>query len=193
MNEQLKFANLRPSASMPRAPRKYTAADIFFFLKAGLLDDNAKFELLDGAIIPMSPKGNEHETMRLKIARWLQSPWAKKFDSLQEHTLTIDDGSLMEPDFVLFKGGRQDLLDPLTGAEICLLIEVADTSLGYDLTKKAAKYARFGAAEYWVVNATTGETTIHRGASKRGWSEREKVPAGKPLAPRCAPRAFLKL
>ena len=57
---------------MPSAPRKYTAADIFFFLEAGLLDEAAKFELLDGEIVPkmdrgiiaMSPKGN--------LAGWAQ-------------------------------------------------------------------------------------------------------------------------
>lgn len=193
MNKHIASEAYRPASPMPAAPRKYTAADIFFFAEAGLFDDAAKFELFDGEIVPMSPKGNEHETMRLKLARWLRAPWAKKFDSLQEHTLNVDNGTLLEPDFILFKGGRNDFDDPLTGAEVLLVIEVADTSLRYDLTKKAAKYAAFGAAEYWVVNATTRETIVHRSPGKKGWTEQIKVPAGKPLAPLCAPKSSIKL
>ena len=183
----------RPLVPLPPAPRKYSAADIFFFAEAGLLDDAVKFELFDGEIIPMSPKGNEHESMRLKIARWLRGSWANKFDSLQEHTLTVDGDTFVEPDFILFKGGRKDFRNPLAGAEIHLVIEVADSSLRYDLTKKATKYAAFGVEEYWVVNATTRETSIHRAPNKKGWAERLKVPAGKPLSPLCAPKASLKL
>jgi hypothetical protein len=96
----------RPFAPMPPAPRKYLVSDIFFLLEAGLLNESAKFELVDGEIIPMSPKGSHHEAMRLLVARWLRGAWADRFDSLQEHTLKIDDGTFLEPDFVLFDSGR---------------------------------------------------------------------------------------
>ena len=87
MNKALDIPQGRPFFPMPPAPRKYTAADIFFFLEAGLLDDSAKFELLDGEIIPkqdrgitpMSPKGNHHEVMRERLMLWLSKPWRNKF------------------------------------------------------------------------------------------------------------------
>ena len=50
---------------MRLAPRKYTAEDIFFFLRSGLFDQTAKFELFEGEIIPMSPKGANHEATRV--------------------------------------------------------------------------------------------------------------------------------
>jgi Uma2 family endonuclease len=178
---------------MPEAPRKYTAADIFFLLEAGLLDPEAKFELLDGAIIPMAAKGNEHEATRLKIARWLRGAWTDAFDSLQELTLTIDDGSVLEPDFVLFTAGSDFKANQLKGADVHLIIEVADTSLGYDLNEKAAKYAAYGPKEYWVVNARTGETRVHRDARDGVWAQQIDMASGSQLTPVCAPKATLKL
>ena len=195
MNKHVNIAQelRRPAARMPSAPRKYTAADIFFFLKAGLIKEGAKFELLDGEIIPMSPKGVNHEATRLTIARWLQRPWARKFDSLQELTLPTAGDTVLEPDFAVFKRGTNLRERPLTGADIYLVIEVADSSLDHDLKTKSQKYAAFGISEYWVVDVNSGETHVHRGPIKKGWSETHKVSAGRPLAPLCAPTAALKL
>lgn len=193
MNKVVDIPQGRPFFPMPRAPRRYTAADIFFFLDAGLLADGVKFELLDGAIRPMSPKGNEHEAMRLKIARWMRGAWADNFDSLQEHTLTTGDETLLEPDFVVFTIGIDLKARKLTSADILLIVEVADSSLDYDLVDKAEKYAAFGVGEYWVVNARTGVTRVHRAPAEQGWTEQRDVPAGEPLAPLCAPTAMLKL
>jgi Uma2 family endonuclease len=50
----------------------------------------------------------------------------------------------------------------VTAASALLIVEVADTSLGYDLGTKAGIYARLGLAELWVINANTLFTTIHR-------------------------------
>lgn len=194
MNKHINIAqDLQPQSPLPAAPRKYTAADIFFFLKAGLIREGARFELLDGEIVPMSPKGGNHEATRLAIARWLQRPWAKKFDSLQELTLTTAGDTVLEPDFAVFKRGVDLRERPLTGADIYLIIEVADSSLAHDLKTKSQKFSAFGVSEYWVVDVNTGQTHVHRGPLKRGWSEIHKIPAGKPLAPLCAPKAVLKL
>lgn len=195
MNKHINIAQdwHRLQPQLPAAPRKYTAADIFFFLNAGLIREGARFELLDGEIVPMSPKGINHEATRLTIARWLTRPWARKFDSLQELTLTVAGDSVLEPDFAVFKHGFNLRERPLTGADIYLIIEVADSSLDHGLKTKSQKYATFGVAEYWVVDVNTGQTHVHRGAVKKGWNEIQKVPSGKPLSPLCAPKAFLKL
>lgn len=182
----------QPLLPIRPAPRKYTADDMFFWLRAGLIKDDANFELFDGEIVPMSPKGAEHEATRLAIARWLRGRWAAKFDCLQEHTLTVDDRTVVEPDFTLFKQGIDLRKRRLSGADIYLVIEVADSSLGYDLKKKARKYAAFGVAEYWVIDANTGEAYVHRGAHKRSWAEMRKVEPRGTLSPLCAPKATLK-
>ena len=46
----------------------------------------------------------------------------------------------------------------------CLLIvEVAQSSLGYDRGRKAALYASFGVQEFWVVDANERIAWVHTG------------------------------
>ncbi len=182
-----------PLTPLPGAPRKYTADDIFFFLEAGLLRPEAKFELLDGEIVPMSPKGRHHEAMRERVELWLDKPWRKPFNVIREHTLRLDDGTLLEPDFLLYDAARRIADAPLKGVDIRLAIEVADSSWDYDVEEKAAKYAAFGIAEYWVLHAVTSAARVHRHPSGEGWNEEHDAKPGETLSPLCAGTAKFKL
>lgn len=60
-----------------------------------------------------------------------------------------------------------------------LVVEVADTSLYYDLNTKASIYALYGVHEYWVINAVTLFTMVHRQPSGKSWDFVDEVaPAG---------------
>lgn len=183
----------RPDAPLPRAPRKYTADDIYFFLEAGLLDPAAKFELFDGEIVPMSPKGRHHEVMRERLMSWLDQPWRKPFNLMVEHTLKLDVGTLLDPDFIFYDADRRIADAPLSGSEIRLMIEVANHSWAYDTKRKAKKYAESGIQEYWVIHAARAKAKVYREASAKGWAEVADVNAGERLSPLCASHANFPL
>ncbi len=182
-----------PFVPLPPAPRKYSAADIYFFLEAGLFDPEAKFELLDGEIVPMSPKGRHHEVMREQIEDWLRQPWTQAFNIIREHTLKLDDGTLLEPDFLLYDAARRIADAPLMGGDIRLAIKVADSSWSYDTRAKAAKYAAFAIPEYWALHAVKRSARIHRAPSAGQWADKRDAAAGEALSPLCAPSATLRL
>ena len=46
--------------------------------------------------------------------------------------------------------------------DVRLAIEVADSSLKFDLTEKAALYAEAGIGEYWVVDASAKQIHVFR-------------------------------
>ncbi len=46
--------------------------------------------------------------------------------------------------------------------DLDLVIEIADTSLAFDLTVKAALYARAGIVEYWVLDVPGRRLIVHR-------------------------------
>ena len=48
------------------------------------------------------------------------------------------------------------------GDELVLVVEVADTSLRYDVTGKRDLYARAGVPEYWVLNIKGRKLIVHR-------------------------------
>lgn len=174
----------------PRAPRKYTADDIFFWLSTGFVSPEAKFELLDGELIPVSPKGRHHEAMRERIEVWLDQPWrVGRFSVIREHTLKLDDGTLLEPDFLLYDSTARIQDRPLQGADIKLAIEVGDSSWAYDLNQKAPKYAAFGIPEYWAIHAVKRAARIHRAPSGTSWAHVSDLQSGSSLSPLCAPEA----
>jgi Uma2 family endonuclease len=141
----------------------------------------------------MSPKGRFHEATRETVEEWLSQSWAQAFRIIREHTLTLDDGTILEPDFLVYDRGAQIKDRPLTGADIRLVIEVADSSWLYDTEDKAPKYAAFSVLEYWVIRAKSGVVRVHRDAGASVWAETRDVPAGEPPAPLCAPHSPLRL
>jgi Uma2 family endonuclease len=174
-------------------PRPLLASDVMFLVENGLIDPNAKFELVDGAILQMSPKGRLHEAMRERLTDWLRDRWCAPFRTIVEHTLIVDAETILEPDFILYDRGRSIADAPLAGSDIRLVIEVADTSWSYDTNEKAQKYARFGVGEYWAVNAASSAVRVHRTATKDGWADVGDIAAGEPVTPLCAINGMLKL
>jgi hypothetical protein len=75
----------------------------------------------------------------------------------------------------------------LTAATALLVVEIADTSLGYDLGRKADVYASFGIAELWVINAVELETRIHRLPTEPGYRWTDDLSAKERLVPQSVP------
>ena len=67
------------------------------------------------------------------------------------------------PDISIVEGSETDFLSAPPGPnKIALLIEVADSSLEYDLGQKATAYAEAGIQEYWVVELANRQLRILR-------------------------------
>ena len=74
----------------------------------------------------------------------------------------------------LHPGGRGDcnpgiLVHPIEipppdvrGGDAPLVVEVADSSLNYDMNTKAPVYTAHGVREYWLINTGTLFTMVHR-------------------------------
>lgn len=73
------------------------------------------------------------------------------------------------------------------GGDALLVVEVADTSLRYDLNTKAPIYAAYGVPEYWVINAGTLTTMVHRRPSGKVWGFVDEVAPGDTLTSSLAP------
>ncbi len=74
-----------------------------------------------------------------------------------------------------------------------MLIEVAHHSLKFDTTTKAGMYAALGVRDYWIVNARTLATKVHREPSAKGYGSAADVKPSKALVPLLMPTLSLKL
>jgi Uma2 family endonuclease len=166
------------------ARERFTVAQIMRLVELGLISEDADFELIDGEITPMTPKGPLHEDVRNALGRWIRK-LPVDIDFLAETTLWLSDDTFVEPDFVLFPASVP--IKDLKPSDVLLAIEVADSSLAYDLTVKVPRYAAAGIQEYWVINAAYRTTRVFRGPGPQGWAEVFDVAAGEKVAALCAP------
>lgn len=83
-----------------------------------------------------------------------------------ETTFRLSADTYLEPDFVFYP---KPAIRGLSAATAKLVVEIADSSLGYDLGRKAALYAGFGIAELWVLDAVKLIAHIHRDPQGQGY------------------------
>src|SRR6202162_3964680 len=98
-----------------------------------------------------------------------------------------------EPDIIVLNRDLSNFRSANPGPQdLHLVVEVADTTLNFDLTVKAALYARAGIAEYWVLDVSGRRLIVHRHPQSGKYtavlvySEQEEV------APLAAPHAMFK-
>ena len=140
----------------------------------------------------MSPKGVRHEVVKHALQEfWIPRAIGSPVRVMIETTLYVGVDEFCEPDFLLVP--RATAIEDVTPASAFLIVEIADSSLQYDLRTKAALYARRGVREYWVVNAQTLRTVIHRRPADSGYAGRMELEASERLIPEAVPALAVTL
>jgi Uma2 family endonuclease len=168
----------------------FTVAQIWALVERGLINEDARFELIDGEIREMSPKGPLHEEVSLAVMAWIRGLPAE-LAVLPETTLYLTERLFLEPDYVVFKQGLA--VRDLKARDVKLAIEIGHESWPYDIGPKAKRYAEHGVQEYWAIHAPSRMTRIHRDASAKGWSDIRELSAGEAVVALCAPNTPLIL
>jgi len=78
-------------------------------------------------------------------------------------------------------------------AEVALALEVSDTSLAFDLTRKASLYARAGIQEYWVLDVTARRLIVHRQPTNGKYTSIVAYDENESVAPLAAPTSEFKV
>ena len=182
-------ATTQAADGMPRRP--WTVAEIEAMAQAGIIQEDERFELIGGEVVPMLPKGGRHEMVKLDLAEHFQRHRAEELRVAQETTLRLDEVTFLEPDFCVFP--RSIFPGDLRGYDVLLAIEVSDTSLRYDLGRKIGVYAAFGIPEVWVIDANTLVTRVHRRLGAEGYAEIADIAHDGPLEAGRAPSVSVRL
>jgi Uma2 family endonuclease len=162
------------------ARRRFTVAEVEAMVSAGVMDEDERVELVGGELVPMSPKGNHHEVVKTALLRrWFRIA-PDDVDLTPETTFRLSEDTYLEPDVVIYS--RATGLKGLTGANVLLVVEIADSSLRYDMGRKAALYAAFGVRELWVVDAVTLAARAFRDPAADGYRDARDHAASDRLA-----------
>jgi Uma2 family endonuclease len=176
----------RAAEGLPR--RAFTVADVERMVEVGLIPPDERLEIIGGEIVPMSPKGNRHEQIKVALNMLWGRACPQGFAFAAETAVRPDPYNYLEPDFIIFD--RRVELASLKGPDLLLAVELADSSLGYDLGRKAQLYAAFGARELWVVNAARRVTHVHLYPGPAGYESIVVRGADERLQPNFAPQEF---
>lgn len=157
---------------------RFTLDEYHRLIDAGAFDEDLRAELIDGLLVDMSPKTPEHERAIRWLNRWL-------ILGVDDQRYAVGVGSPLtlepsepEPDLTVLEQGAPAPYHPSTAP---LVIEVAVSSLSYDLGPKAAVYSAAGIPDYWVADLEGRRVVVHRKPSPDGYRERFDAAPGDEL------------
>jgi Uma2 family endonuclease len=139
----------------------WTRVEYHQMAEAGLFD-STHVELLNGEIWNVSPQRRPHYRTIRAVAEALEAAFGEAFDVQQQAPLGLGDDGEPEPDVAVINGSWADYKDHPTPADVLLLVEVSDSTLTKDRTKKSHDYAQAGILEYWIVNLVQRQLEVHR-------------------------------
>nr|WP_304187421.1 Uma2 family endonuclease [Rhodothermus marinus]MBO2490676.1 Uma2 family endonuclease [Rhodothermus marinus] len=156
--------------------------------EVGLIEPDARLELIDGEILQkMSPQSSRHATAVLLVAEALRSVFASPAYTVRvQLPLALGPYSEPEPDVAVVEGTPRRYREAHPSTAV-LVVEVADASLAFDRTRKAALYARAGIPDYWIVNLLDGVLEVHRQPEGDAYRERLVLPSQERVRPLARP------
>jgi Uma2 family endonuclease len=127
----------------------------------GFFDDGQRYELIEGDIYTMPPIGPEHSVC-VEVSSRLFHRQEKRgqFHARVQNPLRLGDSELV-PDIAIVAGNPEEYREQHPTSAL-LVIEIADTTLEFDRTRKLPVYAQGGVAEFWIVNLRERVLEVYR-------------------------------
>lgn len=150
-----------------------------------------RLELVEGELISKMGKKRPHVNALILIQGWLVEVFGFRFvhpEAPIDVAAADNPSSEPEPDIIVT---RQDIssfrvFNPQP-ADLLLVVEIGDSTLGFDLKTKARLYARAGIQEYWVVDVTGRRIIVHRNPTEGLYSSIAAYGADESISPLAAP------
>ncbi|MBI4310710.1 MAG: Uma2 family endonuclease [Chloroflexi bacterium] len=168
--------------------KTFTVDEYHRMIETGILKDDDRVELLNGAIVTMAPIGSRHFSSVNRLDRMLQRLLSDRALVSAQSAVTIRPDSEPQPDIALYRL-REDvyasgLPEP---ADTLLIIEVADSTLSYDRHIKVPLYARARIPELWIVDLVARRVEVYSSPSPEGYRELRYANPGGRIAPAAFP------
>lgn len=148
---------------LPR--RRFTVAEVEAMVAAGVMEEDERVEL----------------------QQWYRAA-PDEFGLVPETTFRLSEDTYLEPDVVIYP--RATGIRGLSANNVLLVVEIADTSLRYDIGRKAALYASFGIRELWVIDAVRLTARVFREPAPDGYRNASDFGPADKIKPLIVPEAF---
>jgi len=138
------------------SPEKYDR-----LVTGGMFPPEERLELIAGEILQKSPQGSLHAVTVTLVEDTLRKIVGETYVIRVQMPLAVSPDSEPELDLVVVPGTPRDYRNehPQTAE---LVVEVADTTLTYDRTRKSPLYARARIQAYWILNLIDQQLEVYR-------------------------------
>ncbi|MGH9390519.1 MAG: Uma2 family endonuclease [Vicinamibacteria bacterium] len=144
------------------ALRRFTIEEYHRMAETGILGPDERVELVRGVVRRMSPKNWAHVIATKVVLRTMENALRGRASVYQEAPLVAREIDSEPEPHVLVCSNPDELAYRSSRTKPLLVIEVAESSLEYDLGEKATIYAAAGVPEYWVVNLIDRAAVVFR-------------------------------
>lgn len=175
--------------------KRWSVDEYHRMAESGLLTACDRTELLAGQVILMIAKGTPHVTALRLLATALDKELANQpfFVSTQD-PIQLDNYSEPEPDLAIVRGNFLDYAaHHPTPNDICLIVEVADSTLKQDCEVKDKLYAQAGITDYWVLDLPHRQLHVFRSPTATGYTSHLILTQNQKISPVYFPSSTLLL
>lgn len=177
----------------PYQLKRWTVDEYHRLSDLALIEPSERTELISGQITLMVAKGTPHVTalqlLSIEIDKFLLS---QPFYSRTQDPIELDDFSEPEPDLVIVKGNVLDYAQQHPQPQdVCLIVEVADTTLQHDCQVKDKLYAQARISEYWVLDLPHRQLHIYQKPTQTGYSSHLILTEDNQVSPSAFPELSL--
>ena len=174
--------------SSPPVTRRFTTAEYYRMVAAGILGEDDRVELVDGRVVQMTPIGPRHAGCVKETTRLLYRVLGDTVIIGVQDPLTLGEGFEPQPDVTVLRRQPEGYRRSHPGPDdVLLLIEVSDASLEYDRGTKVPLYARAGIAEVWLVDLDGARIEVYRNPAPDGYRDTRAVTHDGTLSPAAFP------
>jgi Uma2 family endonuclease len=149
-----------PDFSSDPVARRWTKDEFYQMADLGLFWVQ-KTELIDGEIMVMSPQKPIHYTVVDQAGDVLRDLVGTTAHVRLQGPMDLGPHSEPEPDIAVVKGKRKDYSTQHPRSAL-LLVEVSDSTLQSDRTRKASLFARAGITDYWIIDLVHNQVEVFR-------------------------------
>jgi len=148
-------------------PRPITVDEYYDMDRTGLLEPDARVELIEGEVVPMPPIGSRHGATTSFLDHLLDRALSDRAEVRCQLPVRLDNLSEPVPDIAVVKS-RTDhyALSHPTGADALFIVEISYSTLRYDVNVKVPLYARHGIPEVWIVDLKNNQLRTYRSPSE---------------------------
>ena len=151
-----------------------------------------KIELVEGALVDMTPQTSRHAGLAAKVASLLDEVDPGDHLIRLHSPLSLSPDSSPEPDVAVVPNDPEgDFYIPSHPTTAALVVEIADSSPQYDREVKARIYALAGIPEYWILNLAVQQLEVHREPSGNRYASRVVLALSEEVSPLFAPESSI--